>query len=70
MNENIRKLAKEVGLLESSTPPWSCAPVEPATFTDTTVEEFAELLVEECCEQARDEVHVVARIRQHFGLWK
>ena len=55
MNERILELAREAGLL-----------VHNPTGVPTKLEKFAELIVQECCNQLR-EIDAMA-IRKHFGV--
>jgi hypothetical protein len=54
MNNRLKQLAREAGLL-----------VHP-TGVPTRLEKFAELIVQECCNQLR-EIDAMA-IRKHFGV--
>jgi hypothetical protein len=55
MNERIKELAREAGLL-----------VHNPTGVPTKLDKFAELIVQECCNQLR-EIDAMA-IRKHFGV--
>jgi len=76
MNDRIKKLAEQAGFGFDGN---LIVADEPIYFvTEIELEKFAELIVLECCKEARDEVQsimdwdkadqVVTRIKEHFGV--
>lgn len=73
----IYELAKEAGMIEFDSIPGSNA-VTPDHTSVVKAQKFAELIVQECLEQVRDEVQyeydwkladaVTKRVLEHFGV--
>jgi hypothetical protein len=59
MNERIKQLANEAGLL-----------VHNPNGVPTKLEKFAELIVRECCQKLENDgmVEVAIEMKQHFGV--
>ena len=76
MNERIRELAEQAGILKEQTVKAKIVKNEDGTWTSILeypdLEKFAELIVQECANVASDHdaLDIYEEIREHFGVDK